>query len=302
MIVFALPQSSYLLPPGGQPARDLSVGRLAVDRFPNGELFVDLATDVRGQECAVVGALAPPDGQTLALLLVADTLKRHGAASVAALVPYLGYARQDHLQGTRSLAAAWIGALAAASSVEEAVTIDVHSERARELFPIPLTSLSTAPLFAAELERLDLGDVTVVAPDHGAIARCEAVAAAAGIDAPVAYLEKRRTETGVVHGDLVGTVSRSALVVDDILDTGGTLVSCCRELRRHGVRDMTVMVTHGLFTGAGWKELWSVGARRLLCTDTVPEAAANPPPGVTVISARALLLDELAHRAQRANP
>lgn len=299
MIVFALPQSSYLLPRDGE-VHGVSVGRVAVERFANGERYVDLETDVDGRECAVVGALAPPDGQMLALLLLGDTLKRHGAAGVAALLPYVGYARQDRLEPGRSLAAAWIGALVAASGFREVVTVDVHSELARGLFPVPFASLSPAPLFAAQLEALALGDVTVVAPDEGAIARCRAVATAAGIESPVAFLEKRRTAEGVVHGDLVGEVGRTAVVVDDILDTGGTLVSCCRELRRRGVEDITVMVTHGLFTGERWEELWSHGVRRILCTDTVPQAAAVPPAGVTVFSTRPLLLQAMKARVSSA--
>lgn len=296
MIVFALPQSSYLLPREGE-VPGVSAGRQRVDRFANGELYIDLETDVDGRRCAVVGALAPPDGQILAVLLLGDTLKRHGAVELTALLPYVGYARQDQPDPRRSLAAAWTGRLVEASGFQDVVTIDMHSERAAALFPVPFESLSPAPLFAAQLEALALGDdLTLVAPDEGAIARCQAVADAAGIDSPVTFLTKRRTAEGVIHGDIVGEVGRTAVIVDDILDTGGTLVSCCRELRRHGAEDITAMVTHGLFTGTEWERLWSVGVRRILCTDSVPEAAASPPARVTVFSVRPLVLEALKSR------
>ena len=295
MIAFALPQSSYLLPRDGE-VPGIRAGHARIDRFANSELYVDLETDVAGSACAVIGALAPPDSQMLAYLLLGDTLKRHGAARVTAVLPYLGYARQDRPSARRSLAAAWTGALVSASGFDAAVTVDVHSELAAGLFPVPVTSLSPARLFAGQLGKRSPG-LTLVAPDEGAIARCRVVGEAAEIEAPVAYLKKRRTPEGVVHGDLVGEVGRTAVVVDDILDTGGTLVSCCRELRARGVRDVTILVTHGLFTGSGWEELWSLGVTRILCTDSVPEVAASPPAGVTVLSIRPLVMEAL-RRAQ----
>lgn len=245
----------------------------------------------------MLGALAPPDSQVLGLLLLADTLKRHGARSVTAGLSYLGYARQDRLEPRRSLAAAWTAGLVAASGVHEVITLDVHSDAAAAPFGARFRSVSPAPLFAAELERLGLRDASLVAPDAGARPRCAAVAAAAGIASPIAFLHKHRSADGIVHGELIGDVGRSAVLIDDILDTGATLVSACHQLRKRGVEDITVIVTHGLFTGDGWKALWSSGARRVLCTDSVPEMVAKPPPDVGVLPIGSLLLHELGARA-----
>lgn len=290
ILAFALPQSCHLLPREGE-VPGVSVGRAAIERFANSELYVDLQTDVDGRRCAVIGTLAPPDSQVLELLLLGDTLRRHGAAELTAVLPYLGYARQDRPSPRRSLAAAWTGALVAASGFGAAVTVDVHSELAASLFPVPCTSLSPAPLLAEQLRRFAQRDVTLVAPDAGAISRCRAVARAAGIDSPIAHLEKRRTPEGVVPGDFVGEVGPRALIVDDILDTGGTLLACCRELQRRGVREIAIVVTHGLFTGDSWKELWSRGVTRIACSDSVPEVVASPPAGVTVFSVRPLVIE-----------
>ena len=259
MIVFCLPQHRALLPAELDGGSSPAIGRFRLGRFSDGELWVELDDPVEGRDCAVLGSLAPPDEQMLATLLLAHTLRRAGARRVIALAPYLGYARQDRAQPGRSLGAAWAGALLQAAGVEEVITIDIHSADAAACFPMPVTSHSPASLFAAELRRGGPGDLTVVAPDEGALERCAAVAAAAGVKAPVAYLRKRRTAEGVVHHALVGEVGSRAVLVDDILDTGGTLLSACAELRRAGAREISVMVTHGTLSGERWRELPAAG-------------------------------------------
>jgi ribose-phosphate pyrophosphokinase len=278
--------------PGFEELTPRAAGVTAADhsrsRFANGELHVRLEGEVEGADCLVVGSVAPPDEQLLSLSLLADTLVREGAANVTALLPYLGYARQDQREPGRSLAAAWVGGLLQASGIGAVVTVDVHSTEATELFPMPVTSLSPAPLFAPAIERLGLDELTVVAPDRGAVNRCEALRAAAAVPPPVAWLAKERTRGGVAHLGLEGRVSRRALVVDDILDTGDTLVSCCRMLRDAGVEEIAIAVTHGLFTVDRWKEIWATGATRLLVSDSVPGRAQDDP-RVTVLPLRPLL-------------
>lgn len=282
MVALALPGFDYLL-----PDRYAKPGGVTVERFPNGELSLGIDARVDGEPCVLLGSVTPPDEQMLALALAADTLKRQGAARVIALLPYLAYARQDKEEPGKGLGIAWVGEILRASGVDQLVTIDIHSRRAAELLEMPVTSLSPADLFAAQLERSGLLDATIVAPDEGAIERSRAVAAAAGIVRPIVYLRKERTATGVVHRELVGEVGRRAVVVDDILDTGGTLVSCSHELARRDVEDVAVIVTHGLFTGERWRELLSLVAG-LYVTDSVP-CAAHPPEPVRILSAASLI-------------
>jgi ribose-phosphate pyrophosphokinase len=110
-----------------------------------------------------------------------------------------------------------------------------------------------------------------VAPDEGALGRCQAVRTAVGIGhGNIPYFEKHRMETGITHGRLIGEVGRRAVVIDDILDTGDMLVSACEKLNQAGAEDISVMVTHGLFTGDRWKKLWQLGVKRILCTNSVP--------------------------------
>lgn len=268
-----------LLPlPGFEPvaaASGLEIVAPAVERFACDELAIQLPQGVTHRDCVLVGTAAPPEERLVSLLLTADTLVRHGARSVHVLMPFLAYARQDQLEPGRSLAAAWLGRLLAACAVEDVVAIDVHSQAARELAGLPVRSLSPASLFARELDGSTDADTVVVAPDQGAVDRSRALADELGSERPIAWLEKERSRRGVTHRRLVGDLAERALVVDDILDTGGTLVSCCRELQARGVRETTVAVTHGLFTGRGWQELADLGVRAIHVTDSVPEARAR---------------------------
>jgi ribose-phosphate pyrophosphokinase len=265
-----------------------------VERFDNGELAIRLSEAVEGRDCFLLGTVAPPADELVALLLAADSLGRHGARSVHALLPYLAYARQDRLEAGCSLAAGWLGSVLAASSVEDVVAIDVHSEAARNLMGLPVASLSPAGLFARELDGVVTPETVVVAPDQGALERSQALADRLGVDRPIAWLEKERRPGGVTHRRLVGELAERAIVVDDILDTGATLVSCCRHLRARRVRQTTIAVTHGLFTGRGWRELAELGVRTIHVTDSVPAARGLASDLVRVHSVGPLLADALA--------
>jgi ribose-phosphate pyrophosphokinase len=264
-------------------------------RFENGELHVEVRTSVTREHCLVLGSIAPPDGQMLSVLLLAHTLKKEGARRVTAILPYLAYARDDKDKPGESLATAWAGALACASGIDEIITVDVHSERAKKLFPMPVQSLSPAEIFAEALTTLELRGATIVAPDNGAIGRCQAVRAAAGMAlCQIPHFEKRRTAMGIIHGGfigagLVGKVERQVVLVDDILDTGGTLLSACEKLREAGVDDISILVTHGLFTGDRWKKLSALGVKRIVCTDSVPLPEGVDARGIVRLSVVPLL-------------
>jgi ribose-phosphate pyrophosphokinase len=275
------------------PAGRAETAGLSVDRFANGELSVQVEGEVAGRPCLLLGAVAPPDEQLLALALAADTLRMEGATRVTALLPYLAYARQDKQEPGRGLGIAWVGRVLRACGVDEVTVIDIHSRQAAKLLGLPVTSLSPAGVFAAQLKREGLLDATVVAPDEGAVERARAVANAAEIPGPITHLRKQRTPAGVTHRELVGGLGRRAVVIDDILDTGETLSSCCHELHRKGVEEVTVMVTHGLFTGGRWRELMPL-VDRLYVTDSIPPRAGRSPEGAAVLSVRPLIEQALA--------
>jgi ribose-phosphate pyrophosphokinase len=270
MILFSFPNYEHMAKPLAELPR-IRAGEFTITRFDNQELCARVQTPVSGEACGIVGSVAPPDAQMLSLMLLAHTLKKDGARRVTAILPYLAYSRQDKNKPGESLATGWLGSLLKASGFDEVLTVDVHSKHDKELFPLPLVSLSTAELFAAAIRKWRLTDATIVAPDNGAICRCQALKRAAAM--PVAetpYFEKRRTAAGITHHGPIGKVGARAVLLDDILDTGGTLVSACEKLLAAQVEEMYILVTHGLFTGTSWKRLWSLCVRRIFCTDTVP--------------------------------
>jgi ribose-phosphate pyrophosphokinase len=251
-------------------------GRCQVTSFENGELRAFLETPVAGQDCLILGTIAPPGERMLSTLLLISTLKKERARTVTAVLPYLAYTRQDKDKPGQSMATSWSGALLAASGCDRIITVDIHSQRAVQLLSIPVTSISPAAVFATVLQQCGLAGSTLVAPDEGAIVRCDAVRAAGGLPpSKTPYFAKQRTEAGIAHADLTGETGRRVVIIDDILDTGTTLVSACEKLVRAGVEDIEIMVTHGLFTGARWHKLWQFGAKRIFCTDTIPVATED---------------------------
>ncbi len=275
------------------PAAQLE--RFTVGRFPNGELSITLSSPVRHDPCVVIGTIAPPDEQLLALLLLCSTLAGEGAATLLAVLPYLAYMRQDLPEPGHSLAARWLGELFRASGVDEVITVDIHSQQAGVDVSLPVVSLSPAAVFAKTIAGNDWLDATLIAPDEGAITRRDAVGHLLGGALPTAYFRKER-HADHVQVELHGTVGTRAIFIDDMLDTGGTLVACCETLQRLQVTSMLVMVTHGLFTGTHWQRLWELGVQRIYCTDTVPLPAALAPLPISVLSMQPLLQQYLLDR------
>jgi ribose-phosphate pyrophosphokinase len=294
MIAFTFADYEHLIEPLG---RVVDKGNFEINRFSNGELFASIRTPVRLSHCVIFGSIAPPDERFLSLALLAHTLKKEGSTRVTALLPYLAYSRQDRDKPGQSLAVEWVGSFLRASGVDEVVTIDVHSERDKQLFPIPLISGFPAEIFANAIRKHQLIDATVIAPDNGAIPRCQAVNNALGRPATgIPYFEKRRDEKGIKHTGLFGKVGPRALVIDDMIDTGGTLISACDKLVQSGTREIYIMVTHGLFTGTEWKKLWSLKVQRVFCTETVrPTRETLDEPRITTLPIAEMLMEQLEH-------
>jgi ribose-phosphate pyrophosphokinase len=294
MILFAYPGYEYLVPSLRDPYT--GKGKFGIGRFENGELFVTLATPVWRAHCLVLGSIAPPDEQLLSFALLGHTLSKEGASKVTALLPYLAYGRQDRNEPGRSLATLWIGRLFQASGIDEVITVDIHSRAAQQLFPVPLVSLFPAEIFANALKEHQLTDATLVAPDKGAIWRCRMVNRAAGKpDAEIPYFEKERVDHIATYTGPFGKISRRVVMIDDMLDTGRSLVLACEKLVEAGTQQIHIMVTHGLFTGLAWTNLWSLRVERIFCTDTIPPwKPILDEPRITRLSISQLIKDHLS--------
>lgn len=266
-------------------------GFFTVERYHNQELHISISgAPIADEDCMILGSIAPPDEHLLAFALLAHTLKKEGARKVVALLPYLAYARNDRKKPRESLGTAWVGTLLKTSGIDEIVTVDLHSSLDSELMPLPIVSIPPAELFAALIAKNDLRDATIVAPDRGAIQRCEDVRSTAAIPEEIVHFEKHRTSAGgVTISDPIGTIGERAVIIDDILDTGTTLVLASRALQKKGVKEIYIMVAHGVFSGSYWKKLYAMrGVKKIFCTDTVPHRAMGDK--IAFISASPVIL------------
>lgn len=273
----------------------LKAGQFSIARYENQELHAAIESKVTGEQCFILGSITPPECQMFSFLLLAHTLKKESAKRVTGILPYLAYSREDKVKPGQSLATAWVGNVLKASGFDEIWTVDLHSEQDEKLFPLTLESLSPASIFGECLAKLGLTGACFVAPDQGAVPRCQAVKSAMGITGgDIVYFEKHRTASGIVHHTPVGKVERCAVIIDDILDTGATLVSACEKLVAAGTEELYLCVTHGLFTGQLWRNLWSLPVRHIFCTDTIPACVAIQDPRITMLSVAPVLREKLA--------
>lgn len=298
-ILFSFPEYAHI----GKFLSDLpglASGQFSVARHDNQELRACMESSVSGEHCLILGTIAPPERQMVSLLLLAHTVRKEGAKRVTGMLPYLAYSREDKVKPRESLGTAWVGALLKASAFDEIWTVDLHSEQDKNLLPLAIESLSPSAIFGERLGSLGLREACFVAPDKGAISRCEAVQSAVGrASGDIVYFEKERTATGIVHHAVVGRVERRAVIVDDILDTGATLVSACERLAAAGAEEIYICVTHGLFTGQRWRNLWSLPVKHIFRTDTIPAYTNIRDPRITTLSVTPLLRERLARTGRK---
>jgi ribose-phosphate pyrophosphokinase len=274
-----------------QPLATAIAGALGVqlhaaraERFPDGELHLELSGDVHGRDAFIVQSLCPPSDQyLLEFLLVADAASRAGARTLTAVLPYLAYARQDRrTSGREALGARVVADLLQVAPIHRVIAVDLHSPPVEGFFRVPVEHLSAFPLFAEALlgpDGFGPGPArVVVSPDLGGVKR--ALWAGKLLDLPVAIVHKRRLNGRevTVHG-LVGAVRGLApILVDDMISTGGTLEAAVAALLDAGCsEDITIAATHGLFVGDALERLARLPIRALLTTDTVPPAPPAPP-------------------------
>lgn len=278
--------SLVLLAGGSNPGLAEAVaGRLGLpladreaSRFPDGEMHVEIRTTVRGCDVYLLQSAGPPAEEHLfQLLLLADACRRAGAARLTAVVPYLAYARQDRrATGREPVGARLVADLLAAGGLQRLVAVDLHSAALEGIFGVPLEHLTAVPLIVETLRPELPQDSVIVAPDLGATKLAERYARL--LQLPVAFVHKRRVsgERVTVRGVTGEVRGRAALVVDDMITTGGTVEAAILAVLEAGCRpEIAVAATHGLFVGKAAQRLRALPVRRVVTTDSVAPALTD---------------------------
>ncbi len=276
----------------------LQLGQRELERFPDGECHVRVLESVRGHDVYIVASTGPPvEANLMEILLLADACRRGGAARLTAVIPYLGYARQDRrASGREPVGARVVADLLRAAGLDRVVAVDLHSPALEGFFSLPLEHLTAVPLLAESLRHSGVGvSGVVVAPDLGAARLADRYARL--LDLPVAIVHKTRVSGREVsvHGVSGNVEGRQPLIVDDMISTGGTIEAASRALAAAGsLPAAAVAATHGLFVSGAEERLAAVGARRVIVTDSVAA-----PPGLRlkleVVSVAPMLARAIQH-------
>ena len=261
--------------------------------FPNGEFTVSLDTPGEAHDVFLLATINPPAERLLLTLTLADTIRRRGARTITLIAPYLAYSRHD--KGAPSVEHLFflLGRLMNAAGIDTMLTIDIHHSVSTTEFGIPFTSLSPAALFARALNDSPFRGATLVAPDDGARPRADDLARNIGGNPPIVYGHKTRTIEGV-QTELERCAAERVILVDDILDTGRTLIEAARWLRKNGAPRIAVCVSHGLFTGDTWQELWNLGVERIYTTDSVGSGVIPVDDRIEIIPIAPVIAESIA--------
>ncbi len=246
--------------------------KATIKRFADQEISVEIHENIRGEDVFVIQSTSyPANDNLMELLLTLDAMKRSSARRVTAVVPYFGYARQDRKSGPRTpISAKLVANLITQAGADRVLTMDLHAGQIQGFFDIPVDNLYAAPMFAKDIAKTYAGrDLVIVSPDVGGVVRARSLASRLHCD--LAIIDKRRPKAGVsevmnVIGDVEG---RDCILVDDIVDSGGTLINAARALIAEGAVSASVYVTHGVLSGEAATRIRDSGLELLTVTNTI---------------------------------
>ena len=261
--------------------RGMDVGLVdaRVERFNDGEVFVEVFENVRGEDMFIIQPTSNPANDNLMeLLIIADALRRSSAARITAVIPYFGYARQDRRSKARTpITAKLVANMLVEAGIERILTLDLHATQIQGFFDIPVDNLYASPIYALDAMhnfRKRMGDVMVVSPDVGGVARARDLAQRIG--APLSIVDKRRGKPGeVAEMTVIGEVKdRVCIIVDDIVDTAGTLCKAAEVLMENGAKEVHSYITHGVLSGPAVERVTKSVMKSLVITDTIQATPA----------------------------
>jgi ribose-phosphate pyrophosphokinase len=275
--------------------------KAVVRRFADMEVFVEIEENVRGQDVFVIQSTSfPANDHLMELLIITDALRRASARRITAVMPYFGYARQDRKVGPRTpISAKLVANLISHAGANRVLTIDLHAGQIQGFFDIPTDNLYASPLMVRDIkERFDLKTLTVVSPDVGGVTRARGLAKR--IDAPLAIIDKRRerpNESEVMN--VIGEVGgQTCLLVDDIVDSGGTLVNAADALLKSGAKDVYAYITHGVLSGGAVARITASKLKELVITDSIlPTEAVRVARNMRVLSIASLMGEAIGRTA-----
>jgi ribose-phosphate pyrophosphokinase len=264
-----------------------------VRRFADMEIFVEIEENVRGRDVFVLQSTSfPANDHLMELLIIIDALKRASARRITAAIPYFGYARQDRKPGPRTpISAKLVANLITHAGADRVLTVDLHAGQIQGFFDIPTDNLYASPVMVRDIkDKFDLKTITVVSPDVGGVVRARGLAKR--IDAPLAIIDKRRerpneSEVMNVIGEVAG---QTCLLVDDIVDSGGTLVNAADALLEKGAKDVYAYITHGVLSGGAVARITASKLKELVITDTIqPTEAVRVARNIRLLSIATLI-------------
>ena len=276
--------------------------RSTVKRFADMEVFVEIHENVRGKDVFIVQSTsAPANDNLMELLILADALKRSSARRITAVMPYFGYARQDRRSGPRTpISAKLVANMIERAGIDRVMTLDLHAGQIQGFFDIPTDNLFAAPTFARDIqERFETSKVVVVSPDVGGVVRARALAKRIGC--PIAICDKRRERAGEsqvmnVIGDVAGM---RCILIDDIVDSGGTLVNAANALLETGAADVYAYITHGVLSGGAVSKITNSKLKQLVITDSIqPTEPVKAASNIRLLSIAPLLAEGIARTAR----
>ena len=249
------------------------VGRAQVSAFSDGEVNVELLENVRGQDVFIIQSTCQPTNNNLMeLLVLSDAVRRASAARITAVVPYFGYARQDRrVRSARvPITAKVVADMMVGVGVDRVLTIDLHAEQIQGFFDVPVDNIYGAPILIEDIRRQNYEDLMIVSPDIGGVVRARAVAKE--LDSDLAIIDKRRPRPNVAEVmNIIGEVDgRTCILVDDIIDTAGTLSTAAGALKENGAKKVIAYITHPVLSGNAIENIKNSLLDELVVTDSIP--------------------------------